>query len=164
MSTDLLEVQRCIEAVLADPDNGVCVSCGQYVSTDDGCDPTAVCHHCAQNAARLLAEALRTRDAEIAALNQQIAARNLADRDPGAASTRAQNTLALVGDVLRESHPELAAQLGVAWHQIAGGLNTRDAEASAPAGSCACPSIFRGPHGCTACGAPPAAEEKRDGR
>lgn len=44
-------------AVLSEPDpEGCCLGCYAPCGTDDGCDPTPLCHHCAQEAARVMAQ------------------------------------------------------------------------------------------------------------
>ena len=88
-----------------------------------------------RDALRQAVEMIKWRDAEVVSLrsqlataDQQLAARNLADLNPSASVARVQSTIAIVSDVLRDSHPEIAARLGEAWHHIAGALSTHAAE------------------------------------
>lgn len=46
MSTEAL---RRIEEIGREPnEDGTCIHCGAMFTIDDGCVPTALCHHCAQ--------------------------------------------------------------------------------------------------------------------
>jgi hypothetical protein len=38
-----------------DADEHLCASCKDPMAIDDGCDPTALCHHCAQVACSVMA-------------------------------------------------------------------------------------------------------------
>lgn len=51
-------VRELVRYALSDPDDECCVRCHALGSTDDGCDPSPMCHHCAQEAVLELAQYL----------------------------------------------------------------------------------------------------------
>lgn len=63
---DAPDLSELIAAVRATPDDdgGICTHCGDGFDNDHGCDPTAICHHCAQELVVIFANAIES--AEIA--------------------------------------------------------------------------------------------------
>lgn len=70
--------------ILSPPDDDECAACYDLVSLDDGCDPTPLCHTCAQEAAMVLAadlEASRAREARYRKALQRIAGQYITNDD-----------------------------------------------------------------------------------